>query len=109
MRAAGIDTDALVRSSLVSFLEGALLFGVFHGDLHGGNLFVLADGRTAMLDFGITGRLDEHQRLALLRLLVFGTTGDVRGAARLRSATSARSRPTPTSRRSSSTSSSTVR
>ena len=67
-----------MRSSLVSFLEGALLFGVFHGDLHGGNLFVLADGRTAMLDFGITGRLDEGQRLALLRLLVFGTTGDVR-------------------------------
>ena len=31
--------------------------GVFHGDLHGGNLFVLPDGRTALLDFGIVGRL----------------------------------------------------
>ena len=46
-----------------------MIYGVFHGDLHGGNLFVLPDGRTALLDFGITGRLDEPQRLAFLRLL----------------------------------------
>ncbi len=77
MKAAGIDTGALLRSSLIGFLEGALLHGVFHGDLHGGNLFVMPDGRTALLDFGITGRLDEVKRLAFLRLLVFGTNGDV--------------------------------
>ena len=77
MRLAGIDTNALLRSSLISFLEGALLHGVFHGDLHGGNLFAMPDGRTALLDFGITGRLDEAKRLAFLRLLVFGTSGDV--------------------------------
>jgi ubiquinone biosynthesis protein len=50
---------------------------VVHGDLHGGNLYAMPDGRTALLDFGITGRLDEHKRLAFLRLLVFGTTSDV--------------------------------
>ena len=42
MRAAGIDTAAVLRSSLIAFLEGALLYGVFHGDLHGGNLMVQA-------------------------------------------------------------------
>ncbi|MFM7061546.1 MAG: ABC1 kinase family protein [Actinomycetes bacterium] len=78
MRAAGIDTAALLRAGLISFLEGALLYGVFHGDLHGGNLFVLPDGRTALLDFGITGRLDDSQRLAFLRLLLGGAGGDVR-------------------------------
>ena len=82
MQAAGIDTSALLRSGLISFLEGALLHGVFHGDLHGGNLFVFPDGRTALLDFGITGRLDERKRLAFLRLLVLGTAGDVRGQLR---------------------------
>lgn len=79
MRAAGIDTDALLRAGLISFLEGALVHGVFHGDLHGGNLFVLPDGRTALLDFGITGRLDERKRLAFLRLVILGSSGDVRG------------------------------
>jgi ubiquinone biosynthesis protein len=78
MKAAGIDTSAVVRAGMVAFLEGAILFGVFHGDLHGGNLFVMADGRTALLDYGITGRLTEDRRLAFLRLLMGGTTNDVR-------------------------------
>lgn len=77
MRAAGIDTPQVLRSEVISFLEGALLYGVFHGDLHGGNLFVQEDGRVALLDHGITGRLDEPQRLAFLRLLVGGTTNDI--------------------------------
>jgi len=78
MHAAGIDTSAVVRAGLVAVLEGAVLFGVFHGDLHGGNLFVMADGRVALLDYGITGRLDERRRLAFLRLLMAGTINDVR-------------------------------
>ena len=54
-----------------------MLFGVFHGDLHGGNLFVRPDGRVALLDFGITGRLDEPRRLAFFRLIIGGTTNNV--------------------------------
>jgi ubiquinone biosynthesis protein len=79
MQAAGLDTAALVRAGMIGFLEGAMLCGIFHGDLHGGNLFVLPDGRTALLDFGITGRLDEFRRRAFLRLLVGATVNDVRG------------------------------
>jgi len=77
MKAAGIDTSAVVRAGMVSFLEGAILYGVFHGDLHGGNLFVMSDGRVALLDYGITGRLDEKRRLAFLRLLMGGTVNDL--------------------------------
>jgi ubiquinone biosynthesis protein len=78
MRRAGIDTSAVVRALLIAFLEGATLFGVFHGDLHGGNLFVQPDGRVALLDYGITGRLDEVRRVAFLRLLMGGTLNDQR-------------------------------
>lgn len=76
MRAAGIDTEAVVRALMIAFLEGAVLFGVFHGDLHGGNLFVRRDGRVALLDYGITGRLDETKRLAFLRMLMGGSIND---------------------------------
>ena len=79
MRAAGVDTAAVLHAATIAFLEGALLYGVFHGDLHGGNLFVRHDGRVALLDFGITGRLDDQQRLALLRLIIAGSAYDVRG------------------------------
>ncbi len=77
MRAAGIDTAAALRSSLIAFLEGVLIYGVFHGDLHGGNLMVQPDGTVALLDFGITGRLDEHKRLAFLRLEMGASTNNV--------------------------------
>ena len=79
MRAAGIDGAAVLRSLLISFLEGAMIYGVFHGDLHGGNLFVRPDGRVALFDYGITGRMDEQQRLAFLRMMMTGAVNDVRG------------------------------
>ena len=82
MRAAGIRTEEVLRAGVVSFLEGAMLHGVFHGDLHGGNLFVQQDGRVVLLDFGITGRLDERRRLAFLRLVMGGTLNDVRAQVR---------------------------
>ena len=77
MRLAGIDTAAVLRSSLIAFLEGALLYGVFHGDLHGGNMMVQSDGTVALLDFGITARLDERKRQAFLRLQMGASTNNV--------------------------------
>ena len=44
MRNAGIDTHALLQAGLIASLEGAMIYGVFHGDLHGGNLVVQPDG-----------------------------------------------------------------
>ena len=76
---AGVDTHEIVRTSMIGFLEGAMIHGVFHGDLHGGNLFVQSDGRTALFDFGITGRLTEAKRQAFLRLLMSGMISDVKG------------------------------
>ncbi len=77
MRAAGIDTAGVLRTSLIAFLEGALLYGVFHGDLHGGNLLVQPDATVALLDFGITGRLDQRKRLAFLRLQMGATSNNI--------------------------------
>jgi ubiquinone biosynthesis protein len=82
MKLAGVDTEAVLHAGMVGFMEGAMLYGVFHGDLHGGNLMVQPDGRTVLMDFGITGRLDEPQRLAFMMLLVGGSTGDTMGQLR---------------------------
>jgi ubiquinone biosynthesis protein len=79
MKDAGIDTENVIRTGMIAFMEGAMVHGVFHGDLHGGNLFVLADGRTALLDFGIVARLSHERRLAFLRLMLSATTNDVKG------------------------------
>ncbi len=79
MRAAGIDTGEVVRALLISFLEGAMIHGVFHGDLHGGNLAVAADGRVVLYDYGITGRMTPRERVAFLRMMLTAAAGDVRG------------------------------
>jgi ubiquinone biosynthesis protein len=78
MKDAGVDTHAVVRTGMIGFMEGAMIEGIFHGDLHGGNLFVMPDGKVALLDFGITGRMDEGKRRAFLRLMLGATTNDVR-------------------------------
>jgi ubiquinone biosynthesis protein len=70
MQEAGINTEEVLRAGMISFFEGAMFYGVFHGDLHGGNLFVDTKGRVALLDFGIVGRLNQVKRLAFMRLLV---------------------------------------
>jgi ubiquinone biosynthesis protein len=77
MLEAGVDTHEVVRTGMIGFMEGAIIEGIFHGDLHGGNLFVLPDGKVALLDFGITGRMDERQRRAFLRLMLGATVNDV--------------------------------
>jgi ubiquinone biosynthesis protein len=77
MREAGVDPSAVFTSLMVSFFEGAGVYGVFHGDLHGGNMMVLPDGRAAIFDFGITGRFADHARIALMKLLLGGLTNDV--------------------------------
>jgi ubiquinone biosynthesis protein len=79
MKGAGVDTEAVVRTGMIGFMEGAMIHGIFHGDLHGGNLFVQPDGRTALLDFGIVGRLSEPRRLAFLRMLMAATANDIYG------------------------------
>jgi ubiquinone biosynthesis protein len=79
MIAAGISGRDVIRTGMVGFTEGAMVHGIFHGDLHGGNLFVLADGRIALLDFGITARMTEKERMAFLRLMITGATGDIKG------------------------------
>jgi ubiquinone biosynthesis protein len=51
------------------WLEGALRYGLFHGDVHAGNLFLDLPETVALLDFGIMGRFEDHTRRALTETL----------------------------------------
>lgn len=55
----------LIRRGVKVWLESVIVHGPFHGDVHAGNLWVLDDGRIAMLDFGIVGVLPDAWRSIL--------------------------------------------
>ena len=70
IRKKGFDGTELVKALLFSVFEGGLRHGLFHGDLHAGNLYVDDDGKIVFFDFGIMGRVDPRTRW-LLRELVY--------------------------------------
>jgi len=81
---AGIDRPALARQLLTLFLNQALRDGVFHADMHPGNLFVVppaperAFPLIAAVDFGIIGRLDKRMRKFMAETLHGFVTRDYR-------------------------------
>jgi ubiquinone biosynthesis protein len=69
LAAPGLDRPALAGNLTRGFLAQALDHGVFHADLHEGNLFVAAPARLTAVDFGIVGRLGPAERRYLAEIL----------------------------------------
>ena len=67
--AAGHDRVVLAARVLQLFLAHALRDGLFHGDMHQGNLKVAANGDLIAYDFGIMGRIDEYTRRVYAEIL----------------------------------------
>jgi predicted unusual protein kinase regulating ubiquinone biosynthesis (AarF/ABC1/UbiB family) len=61
---------AIAKELLFAYFKQVIINGVFHCDPHPGNLLLTDDGRLALLDFGMVGRLDEVQREKLILLLL---------------------------------------
>ncbi|MEU0543868.1 AarF/ABC1/UbiB kinase family protein [Nocardia sp. NPDC005978] len=62
IRAVHPDSELLIRRLVKAWMESVAVHGLFHGDVHAGNLWLLEDGRVAMLDFGIVGRMETEWR-----------------------------------------------
>ncbi|MDO8410455.1 MAG: 2-polyprenylphenol 6-hydroxylase [Phenylobacterium sp.] len=65
----GLDRPTLASNLLRAFLSQALDHGVFHADLHEGNLFVEAPAKITAVDYGIVGRLGPDERRYLAEIL----------------------------------------
>jgi predicted unusual protein kinase regulating ubiquinone biosynthesis (AarF/ABC1/UbiB family) len=70
IKAAGLDTDALVRIGVNSGLRQLLEHGFFHADPHPGNLFATLDGRMAYIDFGMMDQLNQDTKETLVTSVV---------------------------------------
>ena len=60
----------LAREFFRAYVFQVVVEGVYHADPHHGNVLLTGDGRLALLDFGLLGRLDEDTRAGLGLLLL---------------------------------------
>ena len=74
----GVDPRPLIEQVVRVFFLTTVKWGVFHGDIHAGNMMLLRDGRIGVIDWGIVGRLDADTHHFLLRLLA-AALGDESG------------------------------
>jgi len=78
----GLDRQAMADNLIRAFLAQALDHGVFHADLHEGNLFAAAPGQLTAVDFGIIGRIGPAERRYLAEILWGFLNKDYEGVAR---------------------------
>ena len=78
-----IDGVALAEELFQAYLKQILVDGFFHADPHPGNVFVTTDGRVALLDLGMVGRIPPSLQDHLLRLMLAVADGNGEEAARI--------------------------
>ncbi len=76
---AALEGDRLLRLAIQGVLEATLMYGVFHGDLHAGNVLIDNGDAFSLVDFGICGRLDADERAALVAFMLAFAAMDARG------------------------------
>ena len=66
----GIDPEVVLRRGLRAYLKMVFTDGLFHGDLHAGNMFVMPDNKIGLIDFGVVGRLKGSTQSGIALLLM---------------------------------------
>jgi len=64
-----IDGPELANSIVRGFLSQAIEHGVFHADMHEGNMIITPEGKLTLVDFGLIGRIDMSARRFLAEIL----------------------------------------
>ena len=65
-----VERGAITTLLFRAFFQQVYIDGFFHADPHPGNLFYLRDGRVALLDCGMVGRLDPRTQQVLTEMLL---------------------------------------
>ncbi len=66
----GIDPREIAMIGLRSFSRQLMEFGFFHADPHPANTIVMPDGRVGLVDFGITGYIDDEMMRQIAHLFL---------------------------------------
>ncbi len=78
----GGDTRPLVEAYFNSAYKMLFIHGFFHGDLHPGNVFIMDDGRLALIDCGMVGRLAPSRKEKVIDIIWAVLNQDLEAVAR---------------------------
>jgi len=83
LEASGCDVRAIVTAGMRCVCRMIFLHGFVHADLHPGNMRFQPPSHVFLLDLGLTGEIDDEDRLTTARTLFALATGDGKTVARL--------------------------
>ncbi|QQZ62297.1 phosphotransferase [Paenibacillus sonchi] len=66
----GVKLKTLAQQLVEMMLNQIFIHGFFHADPHPGNVMLLDDGKLALIDFGMVGRLSEEMKDSLSALVI---------------------------------------
>jgi ubiquinone biosynthesis protein len=66
----GVNRESVMKTGMRCYFQQVFKHGVFHGDLHAGNLFILPDNRIGLVDFGIVGHLTRRVQDAIANMFL---------------------------------------
>ncbi|MCB0419735.1 MAG: AarF/ABC1/UbiB kinase family protein [Bdellovibrionales bacterium] len=72
----GVDSETVLRIGLRCYMKMVFRDGLFHGDLHAGNIFVLPNNKIGLIDFGVVGRLNGKSQSAIASMFIALATED---------------------------------
>lgn len=79
LAAVGMDPKYLIDLMIETYVRMAVVHGFIHADPHPGNLFIDAQGKLVILDFGMALEFDDDTKLELLKIVYAVVKRDVDG------------------------------
>ncbi len=65
----GVVPEEVIKRGLSAYFKMVFIDGLFHGDLHAGNFFVLPQNHIGLIDYGVVGRLNPKTQTAIVNML----------------------------------------
>ena len=66
----GIDPEQCLKRGLRAYMKMVYGDGLFHGDLHAGNVFLLPNNKIGLIDFGVVGRLNRKTQASIANMFL---------------------------------------
>lgn len=66
----GVEPEEILKRGLRAYMKMIYTDGLFHGDLHAGNVLLLPNNKIGLIDFGIVGRINRKTQSAIANMFL---------------------------------------